>query len=56
VTRRHYSISVSGQTSTRIDARCDETGFFRSAVVEDACREELAAGERLLEERRMVRK
>ncbi len=52
--RRHYSISVSGQTSARIDARCDEAGFVRSAVVEDACREELAAGERMIEERRMV--
>jgi hypothetical protein len=54
--KRHYSISISGRTSARIDARCDETGFFRSVVVEDACRDALAAGERLLEERRMVRK
>jgi hypothetical protein len=55
VKRRHYNLSVSGATFARIAARCAESGFFRSAVVEDACAKELAEGERMIEERRMAK-
>jgi hypothetical protein len=49
-------VSVSGRMRVRIDEAAEARGTTAGRLVAEACRDELAKGARLLEERRMVRK